>query len=206
MTAAEPVPLDLYVLMDASLSMNETTTAGTTSGRDVRNAMKTFFESQSSAGLGVGLKFFPGVQSAATATCTSDGPDTAACGAYGPCDRRKTCVGSATVDDGGLAALRDARPPAAADHLLAHQGLHAAASYCAAGPTAPATACRGCTDFAGYCHLRDRCDAAYYATPDVAVGMLDGTKGGQAAMLKHVARPPRARPATRRRARRWRAR
>ena len=29
MTAAEPVPLDLYVLMDASLSMNETTSAGT---------------------------------------------------------------------------------------------------------------------------------------------------------------------------------
>jgi hypothetical protein len=57
------------------------------------------------------------------------------------------------------------------------------ASYCAAGPMAPTTACGGCTDFAGYCHLRDRCDAAYYATPDVPVGMLDGTTGGHAAML-----------------------
>ena len=51
------------------------------------------------------------------------------------------------------------------------------------GRSAPTTACAGCSDFAGYCHLRDRCDAAYYATPDVAVGLLDGTTGGQAAML-----------------------
>ena len=57
-------------------------------------------------------------------------------------------------------------------------------------------------DFAGYCHLRDHCDAAYYATPDVAVGTLDGTNGGQAAMLNTVAHRPKAPPATRRRARR----
>ena len=76
MTAAEPVPLDLYVLMDSSLSMNETTSTGTKWG-DVRLAMKSFFESQSSAGLGVGLEYFPGVQSGAPATCTGDGPDPA---------------------------------------------------------------------------------------------------------------------------------
>ena len=49
--------------------------------------MKSFFESQSSAGLGVGLKFFPGVQSGAPATCTGDGPDTA-CGVR-TCDRAR---------------------------------------------------------------------------------------------------------------------
>ena len=32
MTAAEPVPLDLYVLMDTSLSMNETTSTPGRSG------------------------------------------------------------------------------------------------------------------------------------------------------------------------------
>ena len=202
MTPAEPVPLDLYVLMDASLSMNEATSTGTKWG-DVRTAMETFFESQSSAGLGVGLKFFPGVQSAANATCSSDGPDTAACGAYGPCDRRKTCVGR-PVDDRGLATLRE-RGDLREQHLLTHQVLRQWRSYCAAGPTAPATACAGCTDFAGYCHLRDRCDAAYYATPDVAVGLLDGTTGGQAATLKTCSRR-RTRQATRRRGRRWLAR
>src|SRR4030095_7721790 len=55
MTAAEPVPLDLYVLMDSSLSMNEATSAGPSKWTTVKTAMKSFFESQSSAGLGVGL-------------------------------------------------------------------------------------------------------------------------------------------------------
>jgi hypothetical protein len=183
MTAAEPVPLDLYVLMDASLSMNEMTTAGTSKWTDVRNALKTFFESQSSAGLGVGLKFFPGVQSSAPATCTGDGPDTA-CGTFGPCDRRKTCVGSAqstmSVSPLCVDASTCGTSTSITCSLIQDCGT---AGYCAKGPTAATTACTGCNTFAGYCHLRDRCDAAYYATPDVAVGMLDGTNGGQAAML-----------------------
>jgi hypothetical protein len=180
MTEAQPVPLDLYVLMDASLSMNETTTAGASKWVEVRNAMNTFFASQSSAGLGVGLKFFPGVQSGAPATCTGDGPDTA-CGNFGPCDRRKTCVGTAQSTMAVTPLCVDASTCGTTTCSLIKQCT--GGTYCAAGPTAPTTACGGCTDFAGYCHLRDRCDAAYYATPDVPVGILDGTTGGQAAML-----------------------
>jgi len=180
MTAAEPVPLDLYVLMDTSLSMNETTTAGTTKWVDVRNAMKTFFESQSSAGLGVGLKFFPGVQSGAPATCAMDGADPA-CGTFGPCDRRKTCVGSAQSTTAVSPLCVDATTCGTTTCSLIQDC--GSGSYCAKGPTAPATGCMNCNTFPGYCHLRDRCDAAYYAMPDVAVGMLDGTTGGQAAML-----------------------
>jgi hypothetical protein len=55
-------------------------------------------------------------------------------------------------------------------------------TYCAKGATAT-SGCSGCTEFKGYCHLRDRCDADYYAMPDVAVGTLDGTANGQAKML-----------------------
>ena len=199
------MPLDLYVLMDTSLSMNEATSTGTKWG-DVRTAMKTFFESQSSAGLGVGLKFFPGVQSTANATCSSDGPDTQACGAYGPCDRRKTCVPTASSTT-AVSPLCVSAATCGSNTCSLIKSCDSGASYCAAGPTAPATACpANCTDFAGYCHLRDRCDAAYYAAPDVQVGVLDGTNGGQAATLKHRARPPRARLATRRRDRRWRVR
>jgi len=182
-TAAQPVPLDLYVLMDASLSMNEATSTGTKWG-DVRTAMKMFFESQSSAGLGVGLKFFPGVQSTANATCSSDGPDTAACGAYGPCDRRKTCVGSAQSTTAVSPLCVSATTCTGTSPTCSLIKDCTGGNYCAAGPTAPATACTGCNDFPGYCHLRDRCDAAYYAMPDVAIGLLDGTTGGQAAMLK----------------------
>ena len=182
MTAAEPVPLDLYVLMDSSLSMNETTSTGTKWG-DVRTAMKGFFESQSSAGLGVGLKYFPGTQSGAPATCTGDGTDTA-CGSFGPCDRRKTCVGTAssTTAVSPLCTTATATTDCGSQTCSLIKDC-TGGNYCAAGPTAPTTACMNCNTFPGYCHLRDRCDAAYYATPDVAVGTLDGTTGGQAATL-----------------------
>jgi hypothetical protein len=168
--------------MDSSLSMNEATStgAGTTKWGDVRTAMKAFFENPSSAGLGVGLKYFPGVQSGAPATCTGDGTDPA-CGSFGPCDRRKTCVptGSSTMAVTPLCV--DASTCGSQTcSLIKDCG---SGSYCAAGPTAASTACGGCNTFPGYCHLRDRCDATYYATPDVAIGTLDGTSGGQAAML-----------------------
>jgi len=180
MTAAEPVPLDLYVLMDSSLSMKDPTSSGAMKWDTVRSAMKSFFESQSSAGLGVGLKYFPGTQSTAAATCQNDGADTT-CGAYGPCDRRKTCVPSAGMTMAVTPLCVDASTCMGQTCSLIRDCT--GGNYCAAGPTAPTTACTGCNPFAGYCHLRDRCDAAYYATPDVAMAALDGTTGGQAATL-----------------------
>ena len=88
---AQPVPLDLYFLMDSSKSMNDQTGAGTTKWAAVSSALNTFFTDSGSAGLGVALKYFPDEQSGAkgscdTATATTD------CGSYGPCDYRDTCV------------------------------------------------------------------------------------------------------------------
>jgi hypothetical protein len=178
MTAAEPVPLDLYVLMDSSLSMNEATSSTSTKWKDVQAAMGNFFSSGSSAGLGVGLKFFPGVQSGAPATCTGDGTDPA-CGSFGACDRRKTCVGNnaSTMQVTPLCTQAgDCTGTTCA--LIKDCG---GGTYCASAGTG--TCAATCNTFAGYCHLRDRCDAAYYAMPDVAVGTLDGTAAGQAATL-----------------------
>jgi hypothetical protein len=175
-TVAQPVPLDLYVLMDSSLSMNEMTTAGTTKWADVRTAMGMFFDN--SPGLGVGLKFFPGVQSGAPATCTGDGPDTA-CGSFGPCDRRKTCVNT----NGSTTAVS----PLCVDASTCGTQTCAlikdcgGGNYCASAGTGTCNA--ACTNFAGYCHLRDICTPSYYATPDVAVGTLPAAAAGLKASL-----------------------
>jgi hypothetical protein len=183
MTPAEPVPLDLYVVMDSSQSMNELTTAGPSKWAAVKTAMGNFFKNTS--GLGVGLKYFPGVQSGAMPTCTMDGADPTACGAYGPCDRRKTCVGNnaSTSQVLPLCGVTGATTTCSATTescaLVQDCG---SMTYCAKGATATA-GCSNCSTYLGYCHLRDRCDAAYYATPDVAVATLDGTMGGQAGML-----------------------
>jgi len=183
-TLAQPVPLDLYVLMDTSLSMNEMTAANTKKWDDVRTAMGTFFDN--SPGLGVGLKFFPGVQSAAPVSCTGDGDDPA-CGAFGPCDRRKTCVGNAASTTNPLPLCTSAATCGTGACALVEEcpgAAGAASTYCASGPTAPATACMNCNTFNGYCHLRDICTPSYYATPDVAVATLPaGAAGLKAALM-----------------------
>ena len=194
MTPAEPVPPDLYVVMDSSLSMNELTTAGPSKWAAVKTAMGNFFKTTS--GLGVGLKYFPGVQSGAMTTCTMDGADPTACGAYGPCDRRKTCVGNnaSTSQVLPLCGVTGATTTCSATSescaLVQDCG---SMTYCAKGASATA-GCSGCNTFLGYCHLRDRCDAAYYATPGRRrrdARRHDGRPGGHAQFVP-------GRPSTRR--------
>jgi len=174
---AEPVPLDLYVTVDLSKSMGLATTAGPTKVAAVRTALNTFFSDPKSVGLGAGFGYFPIIQAGleTTPTCTADGP----CGTYGPCDRRKICVPNNTsatsfmslcIDNtgcgGGVCSLLDTCTDG---------------SYCAAAGTGtcPST----CMPFNGYCHARDVCDVAAYATPVVPIAPLPGSATGQAATL-----------------------
>ena len=178
-TAAEPVPLDLFVMVDVSKSMARAMSVGTMTKWDaVRTALNSFFSNAQSAGLGAGLGYFPAVQPSllSTPTCTTDGP----CGTFGPCDRRKTCVqtgGSTTVvvplcvdnttclSNQTCALIQDCGEP----------------NYCAADGAGMCAA--NCTTFPGYCHARDICDSNAYATPAVAIAALSGTAAGQAATL-----------------------
>ena len=164
--------------MDSSKSMLEKTGAGTTKWAAVSSALDMFFADSGSAGLGVALKYFPDEQSGAPATCAKDSD----CGSYSPCDFRDTCVSSGatatavvplcqTASDCGsqtCSRIYDCGPGAEDD---CSNGL-----CCAAGPTAASGACAAavgngatCTEYAGYCHLRDICTSSDYATPNVAL-------------------------------------
>lgn len=102
----EALPLDIYIMLDASSSMNEA--AGGTSRWDaVRSALKAFVTDPKSSGIGVGLQIFPVVNAAAPTSCTSDADCTGfgscfskACdysknGAYIPCDSSADCPDNA---------------------------------------------------------------------------------------------------------------
>ncbi|HEY0706379.1 MAG TPA: VWA domain-containing protein [Polyangia bacterium] len=85
---AEAVPVDLMLLVDASGSMSSRAGAGTaTKWALAQNALASFVSDARSAGLGVGMQFFP--ESAQAKPCTSDadcgmGPNTA-CVTTGTC-------------------------------------------------------------------------------------------------------------------------
>jgi len=78
------VPLDIFIMLDTSGSMLEGTTAAAnapTKWNAVRAALQTFLTDPGSTGIGVGIQYFPLLDTDAPETCTSD----AACGAFGPC-------------------------------------------------------------------------------------------------------------------------
>jgi hypothetical protein len=175
-TGAQPVPLDLYFLMDSSKSMADATGAGSSKWAAVSSALNTFFNDSGSAGLGVALKYFPDEQSGAKATCDVS-TATTDCGSYGPCDYRDTCVatnGSTTQVTPLCLSNTDCTSSAYPNCARIEQcGTN---SYCAANGTG--TCPSGCANFPGYCHLRDICTPSQYATPNVALGTLPGAAGG----------------------------
>jgi len=81
--AATRVPLDLYVMLDSSESMTETT-GNTTKWDAVSKAITSFVNDSSSAGIGIGLQFFPLQDPDAPLECRSD----ADCTGFGHCNQR----------------------------------------------------------------------------------------------------------------------
>jgi hypothetical protein len=80
---ANPIPLDMYVMLDVSASMLQPTDSDpdTTKWAAVSSALVDFVNDPDSAGLGVGLQVFPVPHEQAPKQCTTS----AQCGAFGPC-------------------------------------------------------------------------------------------------------------------------
>lgn len=81
---AELVPLDMYILLDKSGSMADAAGKGPgalTKWEAVTAALEAFFVDPQSAGIGVGLQFFPIIVPNVPDTCTNS----AQCGAAAPC-------------------------------------------------------------------------------------------------------------------------
>jgi len=92
---AEELPLDMYIMLDRSASMQDSSKWGS-----VTSALNTFVDLPEASGLGVGLQFFPldsGANCQLLQMCTVD----ADCGdpQCGPCFGGQFCVGSSDSCD-----------------------------------------------------------------------------------------------------------
>ncbi len=56
---AELIPLDVYIMLDRSLSMNAATASGTSKWDAITQALEAFVSDPSSEGIGVGIQYFP---------------------------------------------------------------------------------------------------------------------------------------------------
>lgn len=82
--------LDVFVLLDTSGSMQESTSAGVQKARAVAAALSDFVRAPESAGVGVALTFFPFFDESVPEHCVRD----AQCGESGSCDFLSACYPS----------------------------------------------------------------------------------------------------------------
>jgi hypothetical protein len=176
---AEKLPLDMYVLLDSSSSMTELTTSGQTKWDAIRAALTSFLRDPNSAGLGVGLQYFPLTTPGVPAECAVD----ADCGSGGPCHILKTCAAGTNVvvcEKDTDCARGDVCVPlggcTASDQFCVPIG-----TFCGGGRGVP----RGnaCVAIPGYCNGRDLCGGASYAMPAVEVAPLPGAANALVASL-----------------------
>jgi len=80
-STAQPTPLDMYIMLDVSTSMLDLTASQVSKWDAVKTAIESFIQDNDSAGLGVGLQYFPLQKPNAPTSCSSNDD----CGDSGPC-------------------------------------------------------------------------------------------------------------------------
>ena len=171
---AMQLPLDLYFMLDSSGSMSDLAGAQQSKWSDVVAAMTAFVKDPASAGIGVGLQYFPLTAGGVPTSCTSS----AQCGSAGPCllnacdfnhftavvpcDTRADCQNYACNPVGACQY----------DHNTVCPASQAGQSC---GMDANGFALGNCQTFAAStCVLGDSCATTDYATPAVAIAPLPG--------------------------------
>jgi len=181
-TKAELVPLDIYVMLDSSESMLSTTTLfGSDKWTEVGDALITFLNDGQSAGIGVGLQYFPIRLPTVPDLCSSD----SACGEGGPCNSKicfnvATAVGALWPCESVNDCLFDTIDPPECITL----------GDCSSDPDAfcfleyPEECVGGTCSLSGFCTRTASCDVATYGTPEVAIAELPGAAPALIASLE----------------------
>jgi hypothetical protein len=165
---AEPIPLDIYVMLDKSGSMLENTGMkgqGIPKWEAVTGALESFFNDPQSAGIGIGLQYFPLRDDAAPDSCKSQ----ADCGKFGPCFLR-VCSGNT-----GIVCTANADCGNAGPCTDLGQCANDAATFCLPiGAQCPGNKGQCVKVTSSECLGVDSCVADDYATPAVAIDVLNG--------------------------------
>jgi hypothetical protein len=174
---ATQLPLDLYFMMDTSGSMDELVAAGQSKWQAISSAMTAFVGDPASAGIGIGMQYFPVPMAGVPASCTSSAQCNGAgpcllgicylaavagtivpCDATTPCKRPDTCIAVGECQNDPNTLCDPTNPQCGNDT----NGF-------------PLGACQMVTS--SYCVAGDSCTTTDYATPAVPIQPLPGVSG-----------------------------
>jgi hypothetical protein len=205
----EPVPVDVYIMLDISGSMlTDTGTAGRSKWDAVKDALGTFLNDASSAGLGVAIQYFPLQKQGVPPTCAADAECTEAGGScllrycalytegYAQCATDTDCMNALVKDDGPCenmqcrlsgAACMDA---AGCQVFAPNVGPCVSLGRCQADTTRVCEAGTLCSAgnmcvavTSNSCVHETQCEQTGYATPAVEFGVLPDAAGALLASI-----------------------
>jgi Mg-chelatase subunit ChlD len=169
---AQKLPLDLYFMLDSSGSMDDLVAAQTSKWTALTSAMTEFVNDPASAGIGVGLQFFPLNQAGVPSSCTSS----TQCGAAGPC-----VLNVCTATSGVTPCDTSADCPTGAACVSVgvchndHNALCANPGHSDCGMDINSFALGSCDRItSSICYKGDSCQSGDYETPAVAIAPLPG--------------------------------
>lgn len=177
---AERLPIDLVFMMDTSGSMGEGTgVAGKTKWDAVREAMTAFLNDPQSAGIGVGIQYFPVAEAGVPASCTSS----AQCNGFGPCSV-KVCAqnGPIRACDTSADCPNTSTPCGRLGTCSLDPNQLCITDVAGYGCPSGKGSCQPTAD--GYCDRRDSCDVPKYTAPVVDVALLPGAAAALTASLQ----------------------
>ncbi len=186
-TEAKVVPLDMYLMVDSSSSMLSELSTNSTKWSAVRSALRTFLRKKTSAGLGVGLQYFPIIRANVPDSCQKDADcgDGTTCTVPGICwaDGQFTDIGLCLSNDDCIfgPCIQGGNCVNDTDYACPKQG----ASCDPPGPTVLGLC--GPSTVAGFCASTSVCDASAYATPAEPIATLpDATDALLASLDEHA--------------------
>jgi hypothetical protein len=173
------VPLDLFVMLDQSTSMDRVVSTGTTKWQAVTKALGGFFSDAKSSGIGAGIQYFGQVDPTIAATCKAD----ADCGSKGPCQVQKACVGTPEFRFCDTAAECSGKPCEELGTCTAEPNV---TCFLSDGPKCGLLGGKDlgeCKLAPGYCLGRDSCDVAGYQAPAAEIAALPEASSSLAASM-----------------------
>jgi len=165
---ASRTPLHLFFMLDTSGSMNDLVADGQSKWSQISTAISAFASDPASAGLGMGIQYFPLYATGVPSSCSRDSQ----CGSAGPCVARICDDGSGDVcqsDDDCFAA---SCVPIAACANDPNTLCAAPGSSC--GADANGFALGVCQVATAACANGDSCTSTDYQTPAIGIDSLPG--------------------------------
>ncbi len=178
---ATELPLDLYLMLDTSGSMDDLVAPQKSKWSSVVSALTAFLGDPASAGIGVGLQYFPLTQAGVPTSCTTS----AQCGAAGPCFFKACGVTGSAVYPCDTSANCPGNAVCAAigqceyDHdvVCAPTGGNCGSDT----NNFPLGTCQAFTT--STCIQGDSCTVGDYSTPAVPIALLPGAAAALTASL-----------------------